>query len=272
MGTRTLFTASFFKPVVVALVLMGVQPVAQATVTAFARTTIDWSSFSVSAPAGSSWSELSTLAEAEAKFWSSPTAPVVRDPAAGDPQQDARGDWGDTSFIASLAGSSISGTAGTSSDSLQATGSVSIPSDSDTAAEGGGHFVRKGILNLVNDGAVSISFDYELEISLSTARRSDYALAWASFDAALVLIGVDVVNFENEMLIENLSGAGGFSDSRSGTISFTGDFLAGQSLGFVVDAIAYVRAQAPEPAMLALMGFGLPLIGLGRFRGRGQGR
>jgi hypothetical protein len=245
---------------------------AQATASAFARTTIDWSSFSVDAPSGSAFSDQFSLSEVETTFFPTPESTGNIDTLTGAPQSG----WGNSGFSSSQSGGAITGDASTSSEQLQAQGSVSVSTPGE-GGEGGGHVVREGVLNIGSDGTVTISFDYEMVLTLVTGSDGETAFGLTSIQTSFIPIGLSGGGVTTRLIgpLTRQNGAD-FDETQTGTFSFSQQFLAGEQLGIHVDAIAFARAtvepedngddKVPEPSAMALLLGGLVPLWLSRRR------
>jgi len=236
---------------------------AKALSSASARVTVDWSSLTVDAPTGSSFGSLLSFSESETNVFSGIGDTGTTNPSGGA-TSDSSNDWGNTSFDASQSGASGGGS--TTSGQLNVSGDVSA-SGENNAADGGGHVIREGVLTVGSDGFVSISFNYEMELVLSTSLTGETAFGLTQVQAAFVPNGVSARSIGPKTVKSGNS----FSDTNSGTYSFSDEFKAGDELGFQVDIIAFAQAisvlnppddddDVPEPSTLLLMSIGLPLL------------
>jgi hypothetical protein len=235
---------------------------AKALSSASARVTVDWSSLTVDAPTGSSFGDLLSFSESETNVFSGAGDPGTTNPSSGA-TSDSSNDWGNTSFDASQSGASGGGA--TTSGQLSVSGDVSA-SGENNAADGGGHVIREGILTVGSDGFVSISFNYEMELVLSTSLTGETAFGLTQVQAAFVPSGVSARSIGPKTVKSGNS----FSDTNNGTYSFSDEFQAGDTIGFQVDIIAFAQAfsvlnppdddDVPEPSTLLLMSIGLPLL------------
>ena len=260
----------------VLLVLTLCSNEAKATASAFARATIDWSSFSVDAPSGSGFVDQFSASEVETTYFPTPGSSGNIDTGTGSPQSGITPDWGDSSFSSSQSGGTITGNASTSSGLLQAQGNVSISTPGE-GGQGGGHVVREGVLNIGADGTVTISFDYEMVLTLSTDNDGETAFGDTFIQAGFVPIGLPGGGARAPMIgpLTRSNGAD-FNETETGTITFSQEFLAGQQLGISVEAGTFARATVepedngdndiPEPSTALLLLGGLVTLGLLRFR------
>ncbi len=274
MKVRSIATISSLPSLVFATFLAANAPEAHATASAFAQTTVDWSSLSVTAPTGSTFGELSSFSEADTTVFTGLSDPGTTVPGSGDPQSDSSTDWGNTSLNGSQTGAT--GIGSTTSGQLQTTGNVSV-SGQNNAAEGGGHVIRNGVLTVAADGLVTISFNYEMELVLSTSENGENAFGFTEIQTAFIPVGPTGGGVSARPIgPKTVSNGSDFNDTQSGSFSFSQNFLAGQQLGFEVDIRAFARAEAainfddddevPEPSTALLLLSGLVLLKLPRFR------
>ncbi len=223
---------------------------AQATVIGFARTTIDWGSLVVNTTSNYTWSGHSSSSEAEATNWTSPSNSTTL-PSARNP--DTSNSWGATNQSYTNGGT---GAGSTTSGQLQSSGSVTV-SIPQTSKEASARVIREGFLTLTSDAFVTISFAYELDVILSTVEDDDWAFGVASFDTALIGLDSGGGGVRGTTLIKTLVGGPGIYDqSRMGTMTMSGNFLAGERIGFTVDAIAYtqgIKTYLPTPPAFWLL-------------------
>ena len=242
-------------PLSVALSCLCSMP-SQAGAMAFAEVEIDWGSISFNLPEYS-FVERRTLSEADATYWSSPEATGTHSPMV--PTSVSNSGWDPTSYAAGVGGGFGSSIANDSM--LEAQGSASAAVD-ETASEGSAHTVREALFLFAETGSAEISFNYLLNVSLSASEKGDYAMGIASFDAAFLLIQPEDQSgggVRATTIIKSVFGPGSFSDSKSGTITFSEQVMAGEQWGFAIDAIAYARAEnrinEPGSLLLLLLGF-----------------
>jgi len=237
IGTTSLFTSSN----------------ADAAAIAFARTTIDWDSFLIETSSTFNVNSLQSSSAAEATFATSlfsSTLPLT-------PIPDTINSWGNTSQ--SFTNGSV-GSGSTTSTTLSATGNANA-SAPDTYQKAGAQVVREGILILNEDAFVRISFNYSLEIMLSVDGKGSRALGISSFITGLIGLTSNEVRLKGTTESKTVVRSGSFNQALSDTFTISGNFLAGEQIAIVVDAIAVAEAvQLPEPAPFWMLLFTIALV------------